>query len=417
MGPKSSLFFQHVLRFLKTHCGQIPSQVVVGVSGGVDSRLLLEWVYWLKSEGFISSVRAMGVDHRSRPEQRQELALMEKVCQARGIPWLTLSVAQIPKINKEEMWRLERLGVMKSQLQAEEVLFTGHHLDDSWEWSMLQQARSSEVQSGLGIPLKSGRLWHPFLCVSRAQIHAEARRRQLEWCEDPTNQLPNYARALFRQKLAPQIKQQHPQFLKHYAQRSQRLAEKLGLSLIKSEEARCVRGARAHLYLSPPSEAQLLLSVRALSQTSRGTLYREIPKILAAQKQGKQGPYRLSGGVSVVCFGEWLMVSGEGFRFQLPERQTGTMRKLTRSQFERLLEQTLSRNDLRHAPFWCGYDPQQRSNNTLVATGRDAVWKSLTKSPQFPVISAQKLLARWKNPQQVLVLSPLWPLQGEDGQD
>lgn len=417
MGPKSSLFFQHVLRFLKTHCGQMPSRIVVGVSGGVDSRLLLEWAYWLKTEGIVASVRAMGVDHRSRPEQRQELALMEKICQARGIPWLTLAVAQIPKSNKEEMWRLERLGVMKSHLQAGEVLFTGHHLDDSWEWAMLQQARSSEVLSGLGIPLKSGRLWHPFLCVARAQIQAEAQRRQLEWCEDPTNQLPNYARALFRHNLAPQIKQQHPQYLKHYAQRSQRIAERLGVALKKSVEARCVRGANAHLYTAPPSEAQLLLSVRQLSRASRGTLSREIPKILAAQKQGKQGPYRLSGGVFVVCFGEWLMVSGEGFRYQLPERQTGPMRRLSRGAFEQLLERSLARKDLQHAPFWCGFDPRQRAGNTLVGTGHDVLWESLTKSPQFPVISAAKLLARWKNPQQVLTLSPLWPLQGEDGQD
>lgn len=412
----SSLFFQHVLRFMQTHSGaHFPKKIVVGASGGVDSRVLLEWAIWLKDHGHIQSLRVLAVHHHTRLEQDEEIALVAQVCQTQLIPCQVLHITQVATQNREEFWRRERLTLMHQALATDEVLFLGHHLNDSWEWAQLQQARSSEVRAGLGIALKSHRIWHPFLCVTKEQIGREARRRKLRWKEDPSNEGKNYARALFRQEVADLLKSQHPQFLKHYAHRSQRLAEQLGVALKKTQEAPGVFTNKCHLYLAPPSEAQLLISVRQLSQTARGTLYKEIPKILAAQSAGKQGPFQLSGGVRVVAYGAWLMVMAREFQTVLPEGELAKFQSFNKADFVRLIEKNLTQKNLLYAPFWFAFETDQKCGNILQKTQRDALWKEIAQQ-KIPVINAQRLLSRWKNPDLELRLAPLWPLRPESGQ-
>lgn len=412
----SSLFFQHVLRFMQKHCGaHFPQKIVVAASGGLDSRVLLEWAAWLKAEGHIQSLRVLAVHHQTRREQDEEVALVAEVCRDQQMSCQILHLTQTAKHNREEFWRRERLSLMQQQLTTHEVLFLGHHLNDSWEWAQLQQARSSEVRSGLGIALRSGRIWHPFLCVTKEQILREARHRKLTWLEDPTNAHKNYARALFRQEMAKLLEGQHPQFLKHYAHRSQRLAEQLGVALKKTQEAPGVFTNKCHLYLSPPSEAQLLISVRQLSHATRGTLHKEVPKILAAQRADKQGPFQLSGGVRVVAYGAWLMVMSRDFQTVLPEAGSVKFHSFKKAEFEYLIESHLTQENLLYAPFWCAFEPDQKSGNILQKTQRDALWKEISQQ-KIPVINAQRLLSRWKNTRLELRLAPLWPLRPESGQ-
>ncbi|MFP5490134.1 MAG: tRNA lysidine(34) synthetase TilS [Bacteriovoracia bacterium] len=416
MKPTSSLFFQHVLRFLQMHSGEhFPQKMVVGASGGLDSRVLLEWALWLRAEGHIQSLRVLAVHHHTRVEQENEMELVAQVCRDQRVSWQILHITGKATHNREEFWRRERLALMNQALASDEVLLLGHHLNDSWEWAQLQQARSSEVRSGLGIALKSGRIWHPFMCVSKEQIRREAQRRNLSWMEDPSNSTKTYARALFRQEMAGLLVSQHPQFLKHYAHRSQRLAEQLGVALKKAKEAQRVFTNKCHLYLAPPSEAQLLISVRQLSQAMRGTLYKEIPKILAAQSAGKQGPFQLSGGVRVVAYGAWLMVMARDFQTVLPEAGLVKFQSFKKAEFADLIESHLTQQNLLYAPFWCAFETDQKCANILQKTQRDALWKEISQQ-KIPVINAQRLLSRWKNPHLELRLAPLWPLRPESGQ-
>ena len=315
----------------------------------------------------------------------------------------------IPTANAEEELRKARIGLLTAALQPNEELWLGHHLDDSWEWAQLQQARSSEVISGLGIPLKNDRILRPFLCVSREQIVREATNRKLAWLEDPTNLGQDYARAHFRQKVQPGLKAAHPQYLKHYARRSQRLAEDLGVALKKKSLTHRHQTSEAILLSGVLTESALIDAVKTLSVTTRGTLNQEVPKVLRAHAAGKKGPFDLSGGVRAVAYGEWLLVMRENFQALdvLPSQNPATA--WTRAQFKTLVDESLERGLLQHAPFWVSFDPDQKHRNVLVASGRDPLWPSLTGQRAVPVMHAQKLLQRWTDPQQVLWLQPLWP--------
>lgn len=410
MAISSSRFFRHVQSFWRSHTGGKPRAVVVGVSGGVDSRLLMEFAVWSLEQGDISEVRAIGVHHHTRIGQSEELALAEAAALRLELSFTTLHrTGEIPTANAEEVLREARIGLLTAALQPNEELWLGHHLDDSWEWSQLQQARSSEVTSSLGIPLKNDRILRPFLCVSRAQIVKESIARKLAWLEDPTNLTPDYARAIFRQKIHPTLKTSHPQFLKHYARRSQRLAEELGVALKKKSLTHRHQNDEAILLSGVLTETALLDAVKTLSVTTRGTLNQEVPKVLRAHAAGKKGPFDLSGGVRAISYGEWLLVMKKNFQANDVAPSQVEARAWTREQFKTLIEDSLSQGLLQHAPFWVGFDPDQKHRNVLVSSGHDPLWPTLTGQRAVPVIHAQKLLQRWTDPQQVLWLQPLWP--------
>ncbi|MCE3013808.1 MAG: tRNA lysidine(34) synthetase TilS, partial [Proteobacteria bacterium] len=229
MRSLQKLFFRHVECFLLNHHPHFSSSVMVAVSGGVDSMLLLEWAHWMKTQERLNSLRVVTVHHKTRPGQDGDVELVVRRAKELG---LEVVVVQREEAAARDEFTLREFRYQKlfSFLRAEEELWMAHHLDDSWEWAQLQMSRSSEAKAVLGIPFKSGPILRPFLCVSKAQILKLARHLQIDWREDPTNAQAGYARFLFRHQLAPQIALQHPQYLKHYAYRSQRLAEQLGVA-------------------------------------------------------------------------------------------------------------------------------------------------------------------------------------------
>jgi tRNA(Ile)-lysidine synthetase-like protein len=402
----SSLFFQHAERFLLNQLGACPSEVAVAVSGGVDSMLLLDWAAWMKQKGRIQQCRVFFVHHNTRAGQDQDQALVQQRCLELQLECVILR--RPAGWANEEQLRRERHQLLKQSLLPREGLLMAHHLDDSWEWSELQRARSSEVLSCLGIPLKNGPVVRPFLCVTKTQIYREARRRHLRWREDPTNTQDGYARFLFRRQWAPHLQQLYPQYLKHYARRSQRTAEALGVALIRGQSSRAYYYRDSVLFTTPPRESELVEAIKFLSRQHRGSLSREVAKILLAQQAGRRGPFLLSGQVQVAIYGEWLWV----YRMSLvlPDKLPAQFdwQWMTRPQLQVRLQKHLHEASNVFAPCWLAFDPEQKHRNILVASGYDAVWPRLTGQSAVQLISCEKLLQRWRKHEQKLRLAPLW---------
>lgn len=235
-GSSSYALFQYVGRFLQQHYPRHSRHVAVAVSGGVDSLLLLACANYLLKRGQLDSVRALTVDHNTRPGQAEETRRVkfQAECWELSCEILTLT-QEAPTADVENVLRQRRHELLKAALTQNEELWMGHQLNDSWEWSQLQAARSGDVLSALGIPLKSGRIVRPFLCVTRRQIEHFARMNGIRWTNDPTNRDLRFERNWIRQKWIYPLRRRHPQFLKHYARRSQKLAELLGVSLRKKK--------------------------------------------------------------------------------------------------------------------------------------------------------------------------------------
>lgn len=234
-----SLFVNHVGRFLQEHYPQHSRNVVVAVSGGVDSMLLLHLANELLKRDQLDTLRAVTVNHGTRPGQEREAQAVQFEAQKLELSCdiINLNLGDVDS-NIEETLRDKRHEQLKAALQPGEELWMGHHLDDSWEWSQMQGARSSEVRSTLGIPFKAGPVVRPFMCVTRRQIENCAQSIRILWLEDPTNNDTRYERNWVRQNVSPLLGKRHPQFLKHYARRSQATAEMLGLTLKSKKKSK-----------------------------------------------------------------------------------------------------------------------------------------------------------------------------------
>lgn len=233
-----NLFVTHVGRFLQEHYPHHSRHVAVAVSGGVDSMLLMHLANELLRKGQLDSLRVITINHGTRKGQRREAEIVKFEAEKLELSCeiIDLNLGAIES-NVEETLRQKRHAALKTALAENEELWMGHHLDDSWEWSQLQAARTSVVRSTLGIPLKSGVIVRPFLCVSRRQIIDCANTISIRWMEDPTNNDTRFERNWVRFTVAPLVKDRHPQFLKHYARRSQTMAQELGIALKTKKKA------------------------------------------------------------------------------------------------------------------------------------------------------------------------------------
>jgi tRNA(Ile)-lysidine synthase len=401
----SPLFFSHVRRFLDTHNPRRSRRVVLAVSGGLDSMMLMELANQGLRNSWLDEARVLTVDHGTRPGQAHECERVKLEADRRELPCEILRLTEAaPTSDIEATLRQRRHAALKAALQPGEDLWLGHHLDDSWEWVQMQSLRSSTP--ALGIPLRHGPILRPFLCVTRRQIRRCARELGVRWVNDPTNQDARLERNWWRLFARP-LYDRHPQHLKHYARRSQALADELGLALRRfrgevweREEATLVRGD-----ISPLRWARL---VARHSGVTRGRVQGELQKLQSARLRGRRGPHSLSGGVKIHMWGEWTLVTSH--RATFADHKVGEVapREWARDEFARAFETQLARaRDWSQAPFWVAFPVEQNSRNALVAAGRDVSWPIVT-SGESAVISAFKLLERWKDPGLRLLLAPLW---------
>lgn len=107
-------------------------------------------------------------------------------------------------------------------------------------------------------------------------------------------------------------------------------------------------------------------------------------------------------------WGEWTLVASKQFRFNDRPQDRLNLREWRREEFVQLLQRGLEAGRLEEAPFWVGFAPEQNGRNALVPAGKDVSWPNLTQVKGNSVISAFKLLERWRDADLKLILSPLW---------
>lgn len=80
-------------------------------------------------------------------------------------------------------------------------IYTVHHLDDSFELSLMQSFKQSSIKSTLGIPVFNRGIARPLLCVSKMQLKRFARAIGLNWLEDESNLNDHFEGNYTRQKI------------------------------------------------------------------------------------------------------------------------------------------------------------------------------------------------------------------------
>jgi tRNA(Ile)-lysidine synthase len=137
-------------------------------------------------------------------------------------------------------------------LDGEEKIVLAHHIDDSFEWTLLQSLRSSNIEGLVGIPLLNGKVIRPFMCVTKAQIGKFVQAFDLPFIEDPTNESLKYERNYIRNEVIPAFSDRYKQYLKHYVYRHNEISRRLGMHLLDRNRSyfEIVKGSQSVLIYS-----------------------------------------------------------------------------------------------------------------------------------------------------------------------
>ncbi|MDO9182397.1 MAG: tRNA lysidine(34) synthetase TilS, partial [Bacteriovorax sp.] len=291
---KTKQFVLHVQTFMNSLQLISPDKsILVAVSGGVDSVALM----YVLADIFKGRIRILHINHGTRAANIDEENLVVKHCDILNLEVdIVRFTLNLDQQNFEAVARNLRASVYKQYIQKNYWVHTAHHLDDSFEWSMIQSFKQSSLASTLGIPVFNRGLVRPFMCVSKNQIRSFAQTLGLVWSEDSTNRDIRFERNFFRAALTETIHNRYPQYLAHYVARQNQLAFELNLhraQLIKEvsekslmHEKREASGAvilrsrdfRFHKY-------QIKEWIHFFSKTHRGEIDREVDKLILAHQK------------------------------------------------------------------------------------------------------------------------------------
>ena len=191
-------------------------KICVSLSGGVDSIVLL---YALnQSLGKGSSIRAIHINHNLVKDSESWADFCKKTCDQIQIQIDIHSV----KVNIKEGFGIEaaarkaRYQKLQRSIQEGEWLMPAHHQEDQLETILLRMARGTGIQGLQGIQKQfnfgKGKILRPLLDVSKSEVLGYARKNNLDWVEDASNQETYFDRNFLRMNVIPKLKERWPAF-------------------------------------------------------------------------------------------------------------------------------------------------------------------------------------------------------------
>jgi len=238
------------------------AEIAVGLSGGVDSVVLL---HQLRENHPVSAIH---VHHGLSPNADAWAAFCRKLCKGWAIPLVVKNVS-VRRAGKglEAAARDARYQAFRKA--RADVIALAHNLDDQAETVLFNLLRGAGARGASGMAehsrLGDKVLWRPLLATTRKEILAYARKHKLEWIEDESNANEALTRNFIRRSVGPLLEKKFPQWKQSLARAARHFAKKE----IASEEL-----LRHYLHskgLKAPSEAKLLEMLKQLASGSART--------------------------------------------------------------------------------------------------------------------------------------------------
>lgn len=186
---------------------------LIGVSGGLDSMVLLTWLSQNRSS-FSTSFTVMYVDHGIHPDSKKWGEFVETYCKELDIQFVSQPVSLDGLGNNVEYAARKARYKAFCELPGVDTLIIAHHINDQCENFMLKLFRGSGVKGLSAMPNKT-ECWYntdimlirPMLSITRDQIEDWARENNVPNIEDPSNADIKYDRNYIRQRIWPVIQE------------------------------------------------------------------------------------------------------------------------------------------------------------------------------------------------------------------
>lgn len=218
---------EHILKTFFEKYDLHPNCVVVGVSTGVDSMVLLT----LLQEILPSNAIVVGhINHGKREASVMEEAFIRRYCEE-GHLRCYVDYFQENEGNFQEEARLFRLQFFKRIMHEVKAshLFLAHHLNDDMETVFMQMMRGGSLARLAGIQeyyLEDGiALCRPLLETPKQLILEYATQEKIVYYEDASNATDDYTRNWVRHHIVGKIEKEFPDFRTSFLEYKTNLSE------------------------------------------------------------------------------------------------------------------------------------------------------------------------------------------------
>lgn len=173
----------------------------VAFSGGVDSVVL---VHVLLQKGY--KLTLINIDHLD-DWSKKEIAFTIETAERYSLDYLIRSITRVPEHgeSKEAIWSRERDYIFQ---RLDGPVLVGHHLDDAVEGYVMNTLGQGKAYV---LDYKNKNIIRPLILVKKKKIIEYAKKHDLVYLSDPTNQDNNFnLRNKVRNFLLPEIMKVFP---------------------------------------------------------------------------------------------------------------------------------------------------------------------------------------------------------------
>ena len=217
-----------ILNKLKT---KLPnhSTIVIAVSGGPDSMVLLSLLYKIKKEKNLKLICAH-VNHKLRKESEEEAKMLKTFCTHNNIIFEYMEINEY-KGNKENYARKKRYEFFEKLIKkySSSYLLTAHHGDDLTETIMMRLIRGSSLKGYAGFneitEKENYKIIRPLITKTKEEILNYAIKNNIPYAIDKTNNSDVFTRNRIRKYILPKLKEENKSVHLKFLEFSKKLTE------------------------------------------------------------------------------------------------------------------------------------------------------------------------------------------------
>jgi tRNA(Ile)-lysidine synthase len=262
----------------------------LGLSGGLDSSVLLHLLTAARARHALPPLRALHVDHQLSARASDWRRHCESLCRESSVDLVTRQVrVDSAELGLEAAARQARYAVFEALLGEGEVLLLAHHLDDQVETFFLRLMRGAGTRGLSGMPMSRelgrGQLCRPLLGISRRALEDYARLAGVRWVDDESNRDLTLDRNYLRHRVLPVLAERWPGYRKSVSASITALADaERSLAGLDSATLQSALGSRC---------GESVLCLDALDASDSAALARLLRRWLEAEGLEPPGRERL----------------------------------------------------------------------------------------------------------------------------
>lgn len=226
------MLLQVIDEFCKKH-NLLPhnAKIILGLSGGPDSMLLLHYLHTKYKAGEINLIAAH-LDHEWRPNSQNDVEFCAEQSEKLRVQLFSSKASDLsfkPKFNgsKEDLGRMLRrhfFRMIKNQ-EGADLIALAHQMQDQQETFFIRMIRGSSLSGLTAMQPRQGDYIRPLLEINRADIIAYLENNSIPYLIDPSNESDLFLRNRIRNKVLPILRDIDKRFDHNFARTLTQLKE------------------------------------------------------------------------------------------------------------------------------------------------------------------------------------------------